>query len=228
MPIPSNFPKYERMSAKDLVLLQLQQWITDGTLQPGEKIVDTELAEALGVSRTPVREALQILAIQGFVEMIPGKETRVTEICPKDVDRLYPPLAELDALTARTVAPTISAERIAQLEEYNEQFAQAVRNKDKAGAIHWDEQFHQAILEEADNPYISSFISTLQLHLRRIKYVFFHSSFVPAETSIEEHKDIIEAFKQRDAERAARLIRQNWLRAREIVSAELKKKEEFK
>ena len=97
MPIPRDVPKMERISAKQRALEQIQRWIIEGTLRPGEKILDGELAEVLGMSRTPVREALQILEMQGFVEMHPGSATKVTSIRREDVFRIYPPLAALDA-----------------------------------------------------------------------------------------------------------------------------------
>ena len=73
MPIPVDHTRPVRVSAKESAHLQLQQWIIDGTLQPGEKLVDTELAEALNLSRTPIREALQLLEVQGFIEMFLGE-----------------------------------------------------------------------------------------------------------------------------------------------------------
>ncbi|SEM69635.1 GntR family transcriptional regulator [Lihuaxuella thermophila] len=222
MPIPSESCKLQRKSAKSLVLSQLQEWITEGTLQPGEKIVDIDLARALGVSRTPVREALQILATQGFIEMKPGKETRVTPIRYEDVYLLYPPLAALDSTAAELAAEKMDRETLKNLEEINRHFAQAVQAKDKQAAMKWDEQFHQTIVDAADNTYIRSFTSILQLHIRRLKVVFFEVSMIPAQESIEEHQAIIEAFKKRDKMSAARWMRQNWLRAMEIVAAHMK------
>jgi DNA-binding GntR family transcriptional regulator len=74
MPVPKHFSSPMRITAKERALSQIQKWIIDGTLQPGEKLLDAELAESLAVSRTPVREALQLLEVQGLVEMHPGRE----------------------------------------------------------------------------------------------------------------------------------------------------------
>lgn len=190
---------------------------------PGEKIVDKELAEVLGVSRTPIREALQILEMQGFVEMRPGKETRVTTLCYEDIFRLYPPLAALESTAAEMVADHIDLDTIEQLYEINTQFQQAVTQKNKGEAIKYDEQFHQLIVDSADNPYITEFTSILQLHIKRFKYIFFQPSIIPAQASIEEHLSIIQAFKDQDKERAAKIMRQNWLRPMHIVAEHLKK-----
>nr|MDH3161656.1 GntR family transcriptional regulator [Bacillus licheniformis] len=104
MPIPKNYTPQVRLSAKEKAFHQLRRWIVDGTLEPGEKVTDVDLAEALGVSRTPVREALQLLESQGFVEMKPGKETKITLIHPDDALAVYPPLAHLQALAAELAA----------------------------------------------------------------------------------------------------------------------------
>lgn len=224
MPIPKNLPKMRRTSAKQWVLSRLQQWIADGTLKPGEKIVDTELAEAMGVSRTPIREALQILETRGFVEMRPGKETKVTELTHEDVYRLYPPLAALEATAAEWAVDRMNPETITQLNEINEQFGLAVTQKNRDLAMELDDQFHKIIVDRADNPYISEFTAILQLHVRRLKYVYFQSgSMVPARASVEEHRAIIEALKDRDKEKAAAVMRRNWLRAMETVAKKIRK-----
>ncbi|MFD1395129.1 GntR family transcriptional regulator [Kroppenstedtia eburnea] len=226
MPIPGELEKYRRVSAKDRVLMWLQEWITDGTLQPGEKIVDGELAEAIGVSRTPVREALQMLELQGFVEMKPGKETRVTGLSRRDATHLYPTLAALESLAAEEAAGRITPETLALLKEYNEEFAQAIRDRDRKRALEWDERFHRSIVETAANPYISDFTTVLQLHIKRLKFVFFGSSMVPAQVSVSEHREIIEALEEGDGTRAARCVKQNWLRAMETVMHQLQRREE--
>lgn len=209
MPIPKDFSTPVRLTAKERVFSQLQQWIIDGTIHPGEKLTDSELANALGVSRTPVREALQLLAVQGFVEMHPGKETRVTMVDKEDVSKVIPPLAAMESLAAELATPLISEETIAFLKETNEKFAQAVHAGDSYTALTIDNQFHEAIVEVTNNPYILSIISTLQANARRLYYL---KAIVPALTSIEQHNQIISAFEQRDKEKAADIMRKNFLR----------------
>src|SRR5579875_2787578 len=98
MPLPDDVAQIERRSAKSVVLEKLAEWIEDGTLGPGELIKDGELAGRLGVSRTPIREALQVLEQRGLVEMQPGRLTRVTDITPQDANRVYAVLSTLQAL----------------------------------------------------------------------------------------------------------------------------------
>lgn len=212
MPIPHNFSSPIRISAKERALSQLQRWIIDGTLQPGEKLMDAELAEALGVSRTPIREALQLLEVQGLVSMHAGKETRVSSIEKDDILKLYPTLAALHALAAESAAKTISTEQVEELKEINRQFQYAIESGQAYQAMEFDEQFHNLIIDAAHNPYISSFSMSLQIHIRRFKYVFLKQPIAGTLHSSNEHQAIIAALENHDPERASSIMKQSLLR----------------
>lgn len=210
MPIPTNHSKPIRKSAKENALSQLQQWIIDGTLHPGEKLNDTELAEALGVSRTPVRESLQLLEVQGFVKMFPGKATQVTEVEKESINDLLPPLAALQALSAELAISHLTDEVITSLKSTNERFAEAIRSESYFSALKIDEEFHQIIVDTANNSYIHNMVAYLQSHVRRL---FFHNSIVLTEKSIEEHATVIKLMKENNTTDVSAIMRKNWLRA---------------
>ena len=190
MPIPTNHAQPVRKTAKENAFSQLQKWIIDGTLQPGERLNDVELAEALGVSRTPIRESLQLLEVQGFVQMFPGKATQVTDVNRESISDLLPPLAALQALSAELSIPNLT-----------DNYFQALKI---------DEKFHQIIVDTANNPYISSTLVSLQAHVRRL---FFHNSIILTAKSITEHEQIIDLMSKRDGEQVTKVMRDNWLRA---------------
>jgi len=210
MPVPTDHAKPLRVSAKENAFNQLQQWIIDGTLHPGEKLNDTELAGALGVSRTPIRESLQLLEVQGFVRMYPGKATQVTEVDKESITDLLPPLAALQALSAELAIPQLTEEKIALLESTNRRFAHAVYTENYFSALKIDEEFHQIIVDVADNSYIITMVASLQAHVRRL---FFHNSIILTEKSIDEHDKIINSMKERDPIAVSSIMRGNWLRA---------------
>lgn len=212
MPVPKNFVSPARMSAKERALSQIQRWIIDGTLQPGEKLLDAELAESLGVSRTPIREAFQLLEVQGLVSAHPGKETKVTVIEKEDIFKMYSTMAALQALAAEAAAKIITAEQIEQLRAINEDFGNAINNGQAYLAMELDEQFHNLIVELADNPYLASFSASLQIHIRRFKYVFLKQPVTATQASVEEHQLIIDAFVKTDSDRAHALMKQNFIR----------------
>ncbi|GAA0436780.1 MAG: GntR family transcriptional regulator [Bacillota bacterium] len=209
MPIPSDHSRPVRQSAKESAFNQIQQWIIDGTLQPGEKLNDSELAKALGVSRTPVRESLQLLEVQGFVKMFPGKATQVTEVEKESMNDLLPPLAVLQALSAELAIDNLTDDITAVLEEINDRFTKAIRSENYYAALKIDEEFHQVIVDAANNPYIHNIIANLQAHVRRL---FFHNSIILTEQSIEEHSQIINLMKEGNNEALAPIMKENWLR----------------
>lgn len=209
MPIPTDHSKPVRQSAKESAFNQIQQWIIDGTLQPGEKLNDSELAQALGVSRTPIRESLQLLEAQGFVKMYPSKATQVTEVEKESIKDLLPPLAALQALSAELAISHLTDDIIALLENTNDRFADAIRSKNFFLALKIDEEFHQIIVDTAKNPYILNMIASLQAHVRRL---FFHHSIILTKKSIDDHQTIIQLMKEKNITEVSHVMRQNWLR----------------
>ncbi|HEX3045498.1 MAG TPA: GntR family transcriptional regulator [Bacillota bacterium] len=212
MPIPKDFSTIIKISAKERALSQLQRWIIDGTLLPGEKLVDTELSEALGASRTPIREALQILEIQGFVAIHHGKETRVTKIEKDDILKIYPPFAALQSLAAELTTSIISNEQIENLKRINGEFSKLFDQEQPYKAMELDEEFHNLIVEITDNSYIASFTSTMQMHIRRFKYLFLKQVKPAEQLSVTEHAELIMAFELKDAAKAASVMKKNIMR----------------
>ncbi|OZS77903.1 GntR family transcriptional regulator [Tetzosporium hominis] len=208
MPIPSDMSKPIRKTAKLHAYHQLLNWIIDGTLQPEEKLNDIELAQALGVSRTPIRESLQLLESQGFVTMQPGRATQVTPVQKDDINHLLPPLASLQALATELAAPHMTEEIIEELEEKNRQFAESLKAKNFTEALRIDEQFHQIIIDTANNPYISQIVEMLQAHVRRL---FYSEKIILRESSIETHAKLIQLYKEKQTQELAALMTDNWL-----------------
>ena len=208
MPIPVNHAKPVRTTAKIHAFNQLQQWIIDGTLQPLEKLNDIELAKALGVSRTPIRESLQLLELQGFVSMQPGRATQVTAVATEDINNLLPPLAVLQALAAELAISNIDEDTLQLLEEKNKQFAEALHTKEFTTALKVDEEFHKIIVDSANNPYILSMVEMLQAHVRRL---FYYEKIILREYSIEQHEEIIKLLREKDATKLAETMRSNWI-----------------
>ena len=118
--------------------------------------------------------------------------------------------AVMQALAAELAAPVISEQTLDELKAVNMKFSQAVTSKDDFYALKMDEAFHQLIVDAADNPYISSIVSSLQPHVQRL---FFHNSIIMTEESIQEHDEIIVLLRENRSEQLSSLMRGNWLRA---------------
>ncbi|QUW28192.1 GntR family transcriptional regulator [Bacillus cereus] len=211
MPVPQNYKKQGRVSAKSLVLNQLQDWIIEGVLKPDEKINDGELAEALGVSRTPVREALQILELSGLVEMVPGQKTKIAPIKLDDIPTIYETMAGLHSIIGKQAIQHTTKADLKLLSEINNDFQYSIEKKNAKQALELDIQFHNAISSIAKNQYIEPFLENMQLHVLRLEYLFFQN-FVPASQSIDEHHAIIQALQKQDEKQMEQMMTQNWLR----------------
>ena len=122
MPIPKKTETINRTTAKERVYTILQQWIVDGTLEPGERLNDADLAKYFSVSRTPVREAIQMLNEQKLVEIVPSSGTFVAPINQEDIKHVYQLLGGLQALALKLCIGTVTAEDLEHLNSLNENF----------------------------------------------------------------------------------------------------------
>lgn len=210
MPIPKKNSAMERKSAKDLIYETLCDWIICGEMMSGEKLLDTELAAYFNVSRTPVREALQMLEAQKLIKVTPGRATTVADVDKADIEKCYRPLAEIQGLAARLAAPRLTQAQLAGLEEVQLRFEETSKADQAEKAIDCDNKFHDLILRAVDNEYITEYSHMLLLHVRRIKYYYFHKDML-RKISVEHHRDILKALRDRDADLAAERMRSHWL-----------------
>jgi DNA-binding GntR family transcriptional regulator len=209
MPLPADTLPINRRAARHAVLDRLRTWIEEGVLAPGEVIKDGEIAERLGVSRTPVREALQVLERLGAVEMLPGRLTRVTAVSPDDVALLYAPLGVLHGLAAEMGAARATEQDVASMTDANERLLAAIEVHDGVAASDADREFHAILMRLAANPYLETAIEPLAIHARRLETLYFRGGR-PTTESYEEHKRIIEAVAVRDSATAREMTQRNF------------------
>lgn len=214
MPIPEKGNDLCRVSAKDIIYRTVCEWIITGVLRPGEKILDSELARHFNVSRTPVREALQILESQKLICVRPGRATVVAELDVDDIEKCYRPLAEIQGLAAELACGHLTEEALEALEEAYAGFAAACGADDAVEAIAWDNRFHEVIVRAAGNEYMEDFSRLMILHIQRIKYHYFHSPQM-RKASAADHQEILQAMRARSGALARQLVRSHWLRAME-------------
>ncbi len=211
MPMPSEAMPISRRSARLEVFERLRTWIEEGQLAPGEILKDSELGAALGVSRTPVREALQMLEHNGLVEMQPGRLTRVSEAPFADVERVYAPLSALQALAAELGTPHAGAADIDEMRSCNDRLLAALESDDALAAREADRDFHGVLVRLADNPYLAAAIDPMLAHIRRLEALYFHDLKRGSE-SRRDHEAIIAAVETGDSATAREATRRNFHR----------------
>lgn len=214
MPIPPKKQEEKPRTAKERVYITVREWIIDGTLQPGEQIIDQDIAAYFSVSRTPVREAIQMLADQKLVEIHPGKATRVTAVSLEEAMSNYRVTAALSALALEMAYPKIDDTILLELLRIDRDFDVAGRSRNVKAAIALDEQFHHRIFELAGNYFLSEFARILESHSQRVENIYFSQN---DELNFQSHEDILAALMRKDLPGAQEAMRHNWMHTVELL-----------
>jgi len=196
----------QRTSLSEEVYQRLQQQIITLTLAPGQKLNDQELAEAFGVSRTPVREALKKLEEEGLVVAKRGSRTNVTLLDATQARQTFPIVATLHALASRLAFP-LSEVDITRLIELNQTFQEAINRGDAASALQLDDAFHGVFLKRSQNGQLIETLNRLTPLIRRLEYAQFSRH---GHDSVTDHQIIIEACQNGDMEALVRATEHNW------------------
>ena len=209
MPIPFNDIKPSDMGHSDKIYNFLCRWIVEGKLKSGEKIMDTEIASAFNISRTPVREALKRLEACKLIITIPGKETLISPINTSNIDQWYDPMAVLQQLGTKLAIKNITEGDIKELKRINADFARSLKENDIFKRFNLDRVFHSKIISISQNEYICDFCSVLFMHIQRLEYAHFKKSPYLDE-SVQAHESIINALELKDDYLAPMLMKEHW------------------
>lgn len=213
-------------SRPDQVYGQLRDLIVEGTLAPGSRIVETEIAGRLGVSRTPVREALQRLQREGFVIAVTGAQQARLSVAPitcDDVHELLEIVGALEGVGARRAAAIPDAERRAltsELRSLNQEFERAGRASplDHSRVYDADERFHRRIVEAGAGPRLLALHDAVKPQAERYIRMYVRMLTGDLKSSVDEHDLIISAIEAGQANDAQRAIELNWRHATERLA----------
>ncbi|KUI02762.1 GntR family transcriptional regulator [Mycolicibacterium acapulense] len=208
MPVPAESGKHKRSLLREKAYVSLRDAIINGTFLPGEKLRDAELEEWLGVSRTPIREAIGRLEAAGLVHTTPGRSTVVSTIERKKVLDAQAVAAAMHALAVRTAVPLMGSAEIKAMTKANKDFAAAFAAGDAEAAVRSDDEFHGVAVEASRNETIKSVLEQVTPVLRRLEFLRFSS--LTGRQSISQHKRIIEHCRRGEADAAAEATQRNW------------------
>jgi len=210
MPLPATTAPLPRVCLNDAAYDRLRDWILDGTLAPGEALRDEALAEALGMSRTPIRDALHRLEEEGLVVTNAARRTYVSEVTIKQAREIYPIIGALEALAIRLALPYIDATSLEAMRDANRELAAALTAGDAAAATAADEAIHRAFVAHCGNDELTGMLADLHAKIRRIERAFWGSA--DRTPSLADHDAIIAALEARDARQAERMLARNMAR----------------
>ncbi len=194
-----NLDNYKPL--RDVVFENLRTAILEGNLKAGQRLMEVQLAEQLGVSRTPIREAIRKLELEGLVVMLPRKGAYVANMSFKDLIDVLEIRASLEGLAASLATERLREEDISELERVAKEFETSVREANIDNVLKKDVEFHEKIFLMANNKKLYQLITSLweQVHRFRVTYV---SNYDASLSLVDEHNRILEAIKSGDCELA--------------------------
>lgn len=193
---------------KDKAYAAIKDAILSVRFEPGMPLVESDLAQQLGISKTPIRDALQELEREGFVTRVLYKGTQVTEVCTKDIVEVFQLRAVLEGLAARLAAPLFSASELDRIAEYLTAAEAALADGNLALCSEKGRKLHYAIIDksEADNLRLARIIRNLDDHVQRFRILSDRISG-RLDKSVVEHRQVLDALYQRDPLAAEQAMR---------------------
>jgi len=197
-----------RRALQDAVIDRIKRMIENGALLPGARIPERQLCAQLGVSRTPLREAFQVLSARGILELQPGRGAVVRRLPPDEVDQMFEVLEVLEALAAERACGVMSDEALARIRALHDRMMSAYRARNRSRFFALNEEIHDEIVRASGSPVLQHVCASLGDHVRRIRYM---SRITDGQwkTAVREHQAIIKALEARDARAAGKVLRQH-------------------
>lgn len=192
----------EFLPLRDVVFNTLRQAILTGELKPGERLMEIHLANKLGVSRTPIREAIRKLELEGLVTMIPRRGAEVAQITEKSMNDVLEVRRAMDALCVELACDRITPEELEQLREACDGFEAAVKTKDVKKIAQADVALHDIIVQATGNQRLIQLVNNLSEQMYRYRFEYIKDSS-QHERLVEEHRIIYQSIVQKDKETAS-------------------------
>ncbi|MBK0400318.1 GntR family transcriptional regulator [Limibaculum sp. M0105] len=185
---------------------RLREMIVEGELSPGEKINERELCESFGVSRTPLREAVQALAKEGLIQITPRRGARVAPMTVEDLDEVFPIMGALESLAGELACARIAPNQVSEIRVLHNAMVTAYERGDRHSYFHLNEEIHDRIFKAAGNQTLIQMRRGLAARVRRARFRA-NLSAARWKKAVSEHEEIVAALEARDGPRLSRLLR---------------------
>ena len=211
----------EYLPLRDVVFNTLRQGILKGELEPGERLMEVQLANRLGVSRTPIREAIRKLELEGLVVMIPRKGAEVAKISEKNLRDVLELRCALEELASELACERMDEEMLEELSSTFTEFQNGIHNMDLTIIAELDEKFHDVIYQATQNQKLIQMINNLreQMYRYRLEYIKDENQ---RSGIVEDHKLILDALRRKDVETAKKAVREHIIHQRNTILENLK------
>lgn len=186
----------------------LRELIMSGELQEGDKIKEDELCSLMGISKTPLREALRVLSAEGLIKLVPNRGSFVSTPTFEEIREMFDVMSVLEGVCARAAAEKMDEKDMATLEKLHNRLEENYRRKAQREYIRINNQYHTFVQELAGNRTLNQIVNGLRQKILLYRY---QSLNLPERfaQSIQEHRDLLEAFRKKDPKKAETLMRQH-------------------
>ncbi len=191
--------KNSYLPLRDVVFMALRDAILKGEMKPGERLMEMHLANKLGVSRTPIREAIRMLEKEGLAVTIPRKGAQVAKMTEKNLQDVLEIRNSLDELAASMACQRMTKEQLVELKKAMNDFELATKSKNAKKICEADEVFHNVIYKMANNPKLENIVNNLREQMYRYRYEYIKENSTYQQL-IDEHTAILDGLERRDAE----------------------------
>lgn len=214
----------ERKSLGEDVYDHLKQAIIDQDIEPGARLVENRISQMLGISRTPLREALHKLEREDWIEKIPSGGFRVMTLSREDIEETFGIRAVLEAYAARLAAEKHRPSDLIPLEKVMKQFQNCLEKKHTARLPEINTEFHDLLYAMSDSPRLIKMINQLRAPISRYRQIILKQETYAA-ASCQDHADMLTAMNQRDANRVEALVRSHILKGKQAVIHRIKEED---
>lgn len=226
MNLGTNFK--DRKSLGEDVFDYLKNAIIDQTIEPGSRLVESRIAKTLGISRTPLREALHKLEREDWIEKMPNGGFQVVDLTLDDIIQTFGIRSVLESYAARLATENFDDKTLAlfekKLKEYRERLKQ---DPDSESLQKINTEFHDMLYEMSRNPKLIKMINQLRAQISRYRHILLkHQAY--AAKSHDDHVEMFEAIKQRDSEKVEKLVREHINSGKNMVLEQLRKEQSLK
>ena len=209
-----------RGSLHDELVGHLRDLIVEGELAPGTRVQERELCTRFGVSRTPLREALKVLASEGLLELLPNRGAQVARLTIADIEEMFPVMGAFEALAGELACERVTEEEIAEIRALHYQMVLHHARRELPEYVRLNQRIHIRILEIAGNATLTRLYTGLAGRVRRARYVA-NMTQARWDQAVAEHEAILEALAARDGPRLARILKAHLANKCETVKESL-------
>ncbi|AOS78752.1 MULTISPECIES: GntR family transcriptional regulator [Hydrogenophaga] len=214
-------PSIPRPVLHEQVAARLRQMLVEGDIAPGAKLNERALCEALRISRTPLREAIKMLAAEGLVELLPNRGSVAVQLDEEDVRHTFEVMAGLEALSGQLAAERIGAAEVAEIEAMHFEMLAAYTRRDLSTYYRLNAAIHRAINVAAGNPVLTSTYNQVNARLQALRFRS-NQDGEKWQRAVAEHEAMVAALKARDGAALARVLTQHLHHKRDVVIEQIR------